>query len=149
MKLYSIIVRVDNVPFLSWATRDIYLLIYALVLIGNYISSIKEYKRNKALLKEIDEADLVSDLNSIPKWKLFILRVVGAIIFKWLFFVIAVSLTASITLLILSLILVVLRVYVMYHTLSELRKTKLDLYVLIGETLYTLLFSIYYFGVIL
>jgi len=137
------------VPFLSWATRDIYLLIYALVLIGNYISSIKEYKRNKALLREMDEADLESDLNSIPKWKLFILRVVGAIIFKWLFFVIAVSLTASITLLILSLILVVLRVYVMYHTLSELRKTKLDLYVLIGETSYTLVFSLYYFGVVL
>ena len=136
-------------PFLSWATRDIYLLIYALVLIGNYISSIKEYKRNKALLREMDEADLESDLNSIPKWKLFILRVVGAIIFKWLFFVIAVSLTASITLLILSLILVVLRVYVMYHTLSELRKTKLDLYVLIGETSYTLVFSLYYFGVVL
>jgi hypothetical protein len=142
-------VGVGNVPFLNWATKDIYLLIYSLIIIGNYISSLKEYKINKAILQEMDEADLQFELNSISKWKLFILRIVGAIIFKWLFFIIAVSLTANITLLVISLILIILRLYVMYHTLSELKKTKLDLYVLIGETTYTLIFSLYYFGVTL
>ncbi|MED4284638.1 hypothetical protein P4679_22220 [Priestia megaterium] len=136
-------------PFLNWATKDIYLLIYSLVLIGNYISSLREYKKNKTILQEMDEAELQFELDSIPKWKLFILRIVGAIIFKWLFFIVAVSLTANATLLILSLILIVLRLYVMYHTLSELKKTKFDLYVLIGETSYTLIFSLYYFGVVL
>ena len=135
--------------FVNWSVEDVYLLIYSLFLIGNYISTLKEYKKTKLLLNEMKEDELQFEIDSIPKWKLFSLRIVGAIIFKWLFFILAYLLTGNITLLIISIILVVLRIYIMYHSLSELRKTKIDLYVLIGETLYTMVFSLYYFGFVL
>ncbi|UOE94721.1 hypothetical protein [Alkalihalobacillus sp. LMS39] len=135
--------------FMNWTTEHIILFCYCLLLMWNYISSLLEYKKTKQQLKELKNSELQSELELIPKWRLFAMKVIGAFIFKWILFIIAFVLIGNVPLLIVAGILIVLRVYIMYHTLTELQNTKLDLYVLLGEAMFTAIFIVYYFGFVL
>lgn len=108
----------------------------------NNIASILEYKKNKENLKSISESQLM-----LPsKWKLFVAKLIGAFIFKWLIYIIAFVITGSFLVIIISLILITLRIYLMFHSLIEIQESKTDLYVLVAETVFVGVFMLYYFG---
>lgn len=111
----------------------------------NNITALFEYKKNKEKLKNIDENQSLSSLAG--KWRVFIVMIIGAFIFKWLIYIIASIITGSFLVIIASLILITLRVYIMFNNLKEIQNSKIDLYVLIVETLFVGVFMLYFFGI--
>ncbi|TGB03731.1 hypothetical protein E4663_01630 [Halobacillus salinus] len=111
----------------------------------NNLGSLFEYKKNKENLRSVNENQLMQ----LSKWQLLGAKLVGAFIFKWLIYLLAAVITGSFLLIILSLILVTLRVYILFHSLNEIQDSKLDWYVLVAETLYVAGFMLYYFGFML
>ncbi|WP_135326445.1 hypothetical protein [Halobacillus salinus] len=130
---------------LEWTTEDIYLFVFSLFLLMNNLGSLFEYKKNKENLRSVNENQLMQ----LSKWQLLGAKLVGAFIFKWLIYLLAAVITGSFLLIILSLILVTLRVYILFHSLNEIQDSKLDWYVLVAETLYVAGFMLYYFGFML
>lgn len=133
----------------NWRLEDIFMFVYCLILMWNYISALLEYKQNKQQLKELTHSELQAELDLLPKWRMFVIAIIGAIIFKWFLFIFAFLVVGHMMVLVAGLILIILRVYILYHRLTDLQKTKLDLYVLIGECLFTGVFILYYFGFLL
>lgn len=109
----------------------------------NNIQAIFEYKKIKQNSKNIDDDELLTIFSG--KWRLFIIKLIVAFIFKWLIYIVASLITGSFLVIIVSLILTTLRVYILFNSLSE--HSKLDLYVLISETLFVGGFMLYYFGI--
>ncbi|MRG86149.1 hypothetical protein [Salinibacillus xinjiangensis] len=127
--------------FSTWNLEDILLFIFCIFLLLDKFSTIRERKQVKEDLKEIDDNQIL-----LSKWKKIGLLIVGAFIFKWLLYFIATAITKNFIVIIISLILITLELYKFTYNIKELQKSKLGQFLLYAETVYILVFSIYYFG---
>lgn len=124
--------------------NDLYLLIFGLFLLWNNLEALFEFKKIRKGLQAIETGDIIQ----LSKWRLFMLRIVGLFVFKWLIYLIAIAVTGSLFVIIVAVILGGLRLYISYSRLEEIKKSqRLDFIVLAGELLFVTVFMGYYFGV--
>jgi len=124
--------------------NDLYLLIFGLFLLWNNLEALFEFKKIRKDLQTIETGDIIQ----LSKWRLFMLRIVGLFVFKWLIYLIAIAVTGSLFVIIVAVILGGLRLYISYSRLEEIKKSqRLDFIVLAGELLFVTVFMGYYFGV--
>ncbi|PER67557.1 hypothetical protein [Priestia megaterium] len=123
--------------------NDLYLLIFGLFLLWNNLEALFEFKKIRKGLQTIEVRDIIQ----LSKWRLFMLRIVGVFIFKWLIYLIAIAITENLFVIIVSIILGGLRLYISYFSLEKIQESRrLDFIVLMGELLFVIVFMGYYFG---
>jgi len=124
--------------------NDLYLLIFGLFLLWNNLEALFEFKKVRKNLQAIELGNIIQ----LSKWRLFMLRIVGVFIFKWLIYLIAIAITENLFVIIVAVTLGGLRLYISYFSLERIQKSpKLDFIVLVGELLFVIVFLGYYFGI--
>ncbi|MGM8215497.1 hypothetical protein ACLIA0_07960 [Bacillaceae bacterium W0354] len=125
----------------NWTTENIILFIFCLILLSDHIGAIIEFRKVNEAMKDIKD----DDLEFSSKVQKYTILFIGAVIFKWLIYVIAYVFIEHFLILIVGGILVLLRIYVMVNMKEKQPKPIIDFLVLIGETAFIAYFIIHYF----
>lgn len=129
----------------NWDIGDIFMFIFAMILMFNNIEALIQYRKVQEAMKDIEE----EDLEFRSKLQMFTTLSVAAFILKWLIYIIAYVFIGHFLILIVGGILFLLRFYLIFKKVDHSESKVIDFVTLVGETLFVAYFIIHYFIFIL
>ncbi|PYZ93360.1 hypothetical protein CR194_09220 [Salipaludibacillus keqinensis] len=132
-------------PELVRNNEEIFIVIYCFLLLWINISYIKDYKDIKKGLGEVEaESDLEINPNAIA---LMFFSLLFNFFRRWLFYILAVLITANIFVVIVSVVLFVFGLYdcLFNYSIERVKKSRYGFNLAVGDTLFISIFVIYLF----
>ncbi|MFV8828493.1 hypothetical protein [Alkalihalobacterium sp. APHAB7] len=128
--------------------EDLVLLIYCFILLWVNVSYLREHKKIKESLAEISSEEEL-DINP-HSFSLLLFVMAFSFLRSWLFYILAILITGSLFVIILSAVLFIANVYlILFETsLAKVKKSKVRFYHVIGDTVFIAGFVIYYFALV-
>ncbi|TSJ61769.1 hypothetical protein FPQ13_11105 [Allobacillus salarius] len=122
---------------------EVYIIIYGIILLWFNIDYLKDYKKIKSGLEEIsteEELDVTPDSLSIMA-----IGLIFNFIRRWLFYLLAVVITESPLVILISAVFFVISLYdtLFNYSLERIKKSKIGLYLSVVDTIYIVSFIVY------
>ncbi|WP_027964938.1 hypothetical protein [Halalkalibacillus halophilus] len=125
--------------------EDLFIMFYCLLILWVNVSYLREHKEIKKGLSELsDEDELELNPNS---FSMMVIGLVFNFFRRWLLYILAVLMTESVVVLIISLLLFVVSLYdtLFNYSLAKVKTSKIGLYLAIADVVFILAFLVYLF----
>lgn len=132
------------IEFISNYSEE-FIILYSILILWINIDYLRDHKNITKELEELpptSEEELWIDPNSIF---ITIIRLIFNFIRRWFIYLLAISITESIFVIIISIILFVVSLYdtLFNYSLAKITKSKISLYLIISDTIFILIFIMY------
>ncbi|GAE27756.1 hypothetical protein JCM9140_3913 [Halalkalibacter wakoensis JCM 9140] len=133
------------VDFVS-GNEEIFIIIYCLILLWVNISYLIDYKKIQKELREISSEDEIDIKPEALSFLVFVL--VFNFFRRWLLYLLAISITGSIVVIIVTSVLFIIGLYdsIFNYSLAKVKESKMQLYLVVMDTLFISVFAIYLFA---